>query len=1171
MGPAMVAGARAARLVAAAGLLKASSFSGTMKLRSWAGRGWFHFVKERVVTMCRGSRLLLWVLAACSLVLARQEEPESAWEHTVAFPDDPFQSWTSPAYVKFTIICKDGYDPNVVYYQDSQRYEFHYDFALEWLEPFVGMTIEEFDRVTLYAAGQQAVLGAVILPPWHDPPLAEYDIQLVRHDAYSREEVVRWLKLIQSTVEADPNVTAYYFPTYEQYPVAQQNREWFESQGVRIGSTARWAEGNTIYSAGWALGTLKFVAGSEIQAAYIRGELTGEDILLTDGVPAELPSVAGIVTLTPATPNSHVAILARSQGVPFVHLAVAADAERAEQLLGGNVYLAANEESFGLSSPIKLLDTGSLSPEDRATLLALRKSPPLVIQPVEHVGRFWADTNDLQPADISRFGGKAANFGILRRALPDDSPRAMAFSFDLWNAFLDQAIAPVTPLVLPAGGHLLLWADDDTDQGPCHLGFRLSNGGEAIGLYDSDGVTLIDAVSFGSQRHDVSYGRSGDGGSQWQFFETPTPGQANAGTAEAAGLVINEFMAWNKATIQDPDESGEFADWIELYNGTDEPVILSGMFLTDDLDKPTKWQIPAAIAGPTLREEIASRLVKYSTYPPVEMQALASDLMAIRRIFMDTRVTDFSDELKSVVLDALNAFGFDPNQPIRFRSSTNVEDSAQFTGAGLYESHSGWLPFEFTIFDAIREVFASFYNDNAFLERLKHGVDESQVGMALLVHHSFPDEIELANGVATMQRDRDSDWNVELVSQKGAISVTNPPADAVPEVMRIDATSWGPMVWLEQHSSLVSLREDTVLASEDEYIALYNLLVAAAEEYCRAEPKSDPVLDLEYKKVAPDGKLIVKQIREIPQPGAAQYETPFLLGLPASFCTLQGRGSDVFTNHRLKSRWTLAPKGLWLTEENLHACLYANADIEYVADGQVRQVSAPPSLLPGAEHVYEGPEWDFDQYDLIDSWCFDNLCNPRTYRLRTEPLYQTMVPDPIVTFDNFRLGIEVDYAAPVPFGHAEATTTEAAALYRPWVPNEQDPLEVCALDDPNTGVSLRTEFYMRWSWDPSSPTSIQIERTRIEGLTTEPIVLTGFFSQSVGGGSHLCPKNFLFEPGLEPGISPQILAELQARNIRLIYYTTGARECRPTEWEDTPPLIRFYGFDEPIEGVPCDN
>jgi hypothetical protein len=95
-----------------------------------------------------------------------------------------------------------------------------------------------------------------------------------------------------------------------------------------------------------------------------------------------------------------------------------------------------------------------------------------------------------------------------------------------------------------------------------------------------------------------------------------------------------------------------------------------------------------------------------------------------------------------------------------------------------------------------------------------------------------------------------------------------------------------------------------------------------------------------------------------------------------------------------------------------------------------------------------------------------------------------------------------------------------------------------------------------------TPTSLQIEKTRIEGLTAEPIVLTGYFSQSVGGGAHLCPKNFIFEPALEPEISSTILDELEANNIRLIYYTTGARECRPTERLDTPPRIAFYSFDD---------
>ena len=110
-----------------------------------------------------GIRCLILVLLVCSFVSARDEDPDPAYKNRIEYPAEPFQSWTSPPYVKFTIITKDGYDPNIVYYQDCRKYEYHYDFALASLEPFIGMSIEEFDEVTLHEAGQQAALGAVIL------------------------------------------------------------------------------------------------------------------------------------------------------------------------------------------------------------------------------------------------------------------------------------------------------------------------------------------------------------------------------------------------------------------------------------------------------------------------------------------------------------------------------------------------------------------------------------------------------------------------------------------------------------------------------------------------------------------------------------------------------------------------------------------------------------------------------------------------------------------------------------------------------------------------------------------------------------------------------------------------------------------------------------------------
>ena len=57
-----------------------------------------------------------------------------------------------------------------------------------------------------------------------------------------------------------------------------------------------------------------------------------------------------------------------------------------------------------------------------------------------------------------------------------------------------------------------------------------------------------------------------------------------------AQVVINEFSASNLS--QFPDDYGGFEDWIELYNTSADPVDLSGWHLSDNLSKPTKWEIP---------------------------------------------------------------------------------------------------------------------------------------------------------------------------------------------------------------------------------------------------------------------------------------------------------------------------------------------------------------------------------------------------------------------------------------------------------------------------------------------------------------------------------------------------------------------------------------------------
>jgi hypothetical protein len=80
------------------------------------------------------------------------------------------------------------------------------------------------------------------------------------------------------------------------------------------------------------------------------------------------------------------------------------------------------------------------------------------------------------------------------------------------------------------GSHefLLVWASKkDRTTGELHTNFSLKKGGEFVGLYASDGTTVIDTLTFGAQTTDVSEGRTTDGAPTWTFFDEPTPGASN--------------------------------------------------------------------------------------------------------------------------------------------------------------------------------------------------------------------------------------------------------------------------------------------------------------------------------------------------------------------------------------------------------------------------------------------------------------------------------------------------------------------------------------------------------------------------------------------------------------------------------------------------------------------
>jgi len=86
-----------------------------------------------------------------------------------------------------------------------------------------------------------------------------------------------------------------------------------------------------------------------------------------------------------------------------------------------------------------------------------------------------------------------------------------------------------TATTIPAGGYLLVWADNEVADAGLHANFQLNADGEQIGLFAADGHTLIDSIAFADQAADVSFGCYPDGKNELRFLGLPSPAAQNQG------------------------------------------------------------------------------------------------------------------------------------------------------------------------------------------------------------------------------------------------------------------------------------------------------------------------------------------------------------------------------------------------------------------------------------------------------------------------------------------------------------------------------------------------------------------------------------------------------------------------------------------------------------------
>jgi hypothetical protein len=251
----------------------------------------------------------------------------------------------------------------------------------------------------------------------------------------------------------------------------------------------------------------------------------------------------------------------------------------------------------------------------------------------------------------------------------------------------------------------------------------------------------------------------------WQSSRPPA-----IGDLPAVRLDVKRVLDHSEIGAKDANLVGaKAANYAEIYNvlkdKADYPIVRPG------------FAIPFAYYDAHIKETGIDLLIKDTIVKirakgdPVETERLLASLREkLRQTSIDPQLIA---EVKAKIENQY------PSESIRFRSSTNSEDLASFSGAGLYTSTS-FNPNkkDSSIEKAVKTVWASVWNRRAFDEREFYGINHETVFAAIQLNPGFPKEegngVAISRNITDVKSQSGLSTGFYFNNQSGEYSVTNP-------------------------------------------------------------------------------------------------------------------------------------------------------------------------------------------------------------------------------------------------------------------------------------------------------------------------------------------------------------------------------------------------------------
>lgn len=280
-----------------------------------------------------------------------------------------------------------------------------------------------------------------------------------------------------------------------------------------------------------------------------------------------------------------------------------------------------------------------------------------------------------------------------------------------------------------------------------------------------------------------------------------------------------------------------------------------------------------------------------------------------------------------------------------------------------------------------------------------------------------------------------------------------------------------------------------------------------------------------------------------PRPSREASITPYLVPGPAvTLCTFQGEAGGLLGNHRLKHRVTLDHRAGFLDRTLTGTTLFTHLELE----GTTLTQQGDPTAFTNFSH--EAPT--IDQWGsptpMGDLWETGSGAAKVAWRLDTLlPIKVTGAEAPTLTLGDASMSLTATYTSPMPEPGQWPDGTTTADYIRLSPCPDTEVITPRHIPNHRTGNADSMSVDIRFWWPPT-PTGATAgytaplakwEQTTLTGFTSTPITLRGYWSQTYRPGHHNFSEDFVFEPRLEEGLDPALIAELDAKNIAALIVT----------------------------------